>query len=97
MDGSIKWAPCVEDSNKRVMPLVKDWGEEWNERHQLGWEENSGDFFYNWHLCHEVDCLSEKDDRTTEDDATDDSETDYGETDEENIDNQVDEGDSDDE
>jgi hypothetical protein len=55
MDGSIKWAPCVDFSNKGNMPIIRDWKEDRKTRYEYrpSYEEFSKRFFYKWHLCHE--------------------------------------------
>jgi hypothetical protein len=53
MDGSIKWACCSEDSNHKLMPVIRDWEADsrvdWGARVPKGPE----DYFYKWHLCHD--------------------------------------------
>jgi hypothetical protein len=47
MDGSIKWARCLEDLNIRDMPLVMP-----EENWEAELEADSKHFFYKWHLYH---------------------------------------------
>jgi hypothetical protein len=83
MDGSIKWASCGH-TNRETMVMVKDWNESWETRYKLGWEANSKDSFYKWHLCHEVEY--DPSETVYDEEATDDGEMGDREIDEETMD-----------
>jgi hypothetical protein len=53
MEGSIKWARCVDESNSNRIPVIKDWKDDWKTIYNPCRRKDSGAFFYKWHLCHE--------------------------------------------
>jgi hypothetical protein len=83
MDGSIKWAPCVKDTNIRAMPRFRDWTDDWEQRYLPGYKEESRHFFYKWHLCHKTISCPERPDRMIDEEAANDQEIDVPKTDDE--------------
>jgi hypothetical protein len=55
MNGSIKWAHCVEGSNRAQMPLVMDWNLSKRERYKVCWMKNARQPFCKWNLCHDLE------------------------------------------
>jgi hypothetical protein len=72
MDGSIKWARCVEDLNVRDMPLVQHRKDIW----KADYEIDPSQFFYKWHLCHEGQPGKRTYEPGTDDQTTDDEDSD---------------------
>jgi hypothetical protein len=69
------------------MPLVQDRSEEWEMDYKPNLEEN--DFFYKWHLCHEMQFEEETYDQPTIDHTADEQTSNPQVTDSETMDDKA--------